>query len=123
MSFTREDIWSELAPLRYGETDGEDPLTAACLYHVERWEAYEAERREAMEASPAYAAVRREQWARANAKRKRKRRGLHLSNAERARWADLTSAGVMSAEDVSRETGVSVATAERIAQLSLEGVA
>lgn len=123
MSYSREDLYDELSPLRYGETGGVDPFTASCLYHVGRWEDYEEERRREMERNVAYALERRRQWARANAKRKHKRRGLHLTNADRVRLAQMTSAGGMTTEDVARETGVSVATAEAIGQLVIEGVA
>ncbi len=118
-----DEIQEMFAELSLGETGGVDGLTAACLYHTERWEDYEAERKAERERNPGFERHERERWARANANRKRKRRGLHLTNPERVRLADLTSAGDMTVEEVAKETGVSVATAQRLGQLALDGVA
>jgi len=116
----REEIAVMFAELSLGETGGVDGFTAACMYHTERWEDYEAERKAERERNPGFERHERERWARANATRKKKRRGLHLSNAERVRLADLTSADGMTAEQVAEEAGVSVATAQRIGQLGIE---
>ena len=118
-----DEIEAMFAELRHGETQGEDPFTHACRYHVDRWAEYEMERKQERERNPAFAQQERERWGRANATRKKKRRGLHLTNADRARLAEMTSAGSMTAEEVAKETGVSVATAQRIGQLALDGVA
>lgn len=120
MTWDSQEIADVFADLSLGETGGVDPLTAAALYHTERWEDYEEQRRMERERNAAFHRHELDRWRRANANRKRKRRGLHLSNTERVMYAEMTSAGDMTPEDVARETGCSVATAERLGQLVIE---
>lgn len=110
-----EEMFTELS---LAQTGGLDPLTYAGQQTVQRWDEYEADRKWWRENDAAYRRERMEQWAKANSNRKKKRRGLHLSNEDRARLADDIREG-RSLEDVSRETGVSVATAANIGQLHL----
>ncbi|HEU4614354.1 MAG TPA: hypothetical protein VFS15_19800 [Kofleriaceae bacterium] len=112
-----EEIAAEFAALLYGETGGADPLTYAAEQACARWHAYEAERSQRLERDPAARAARREQWARANAKRKRRRRGEHLTNADRVRLhEEVRRRGV---HGVAREEGLSMRTASRLGQLVL----
>ena len=115
-----EEIAAEFAALSYGETSGVDPITYAAEHACARWRAYEAERSQHLEHNPAARAERRMQWARANAKRKRKRRGEHLTNADRVRLhEEARRRGVY---EVAREEGLSVRTARRLGQLVLVGL-
>lgn len=113
-----DDVAIMFAALSTHETGGVDPLTFAAQYHVDRWAGYEQERRERREIDASFAGHERERWTRANANRKRKRRGLHLTNADRIVLADRLRAGV-AVDEVVRETGVSAATAGTIGQLVL----
>lgn len=113
-----EEIAEMFGELSLAETDGFDPISYAARCHVDRWKEYDEERRDRMEVDEAYARERREQWARANSKRKRKRRGEHLSNADRVKLADDIRAG-KEVREVAREHGLAISTAERIGQLVL----
>lgn len=124
MSFDPAEIAEMFAGLALSETDGQDLVTYTCEQTVSRWADYEAERTWWRENDEGYRRRRAEQWTRANVTRKRKRRGLHLSNAERAAWADRLARGEVTSAEVARETGMSEAVATNVGQLSLlEGVA
>lgn len=123
MSALRDECEAIFAGLTNAELDGFSSIEFACLYHVERWDTYEEKRRRERVRNPAFERHERERWARANARRKVKRRGLHLSNAERARLANDIREGCTTPAEVARVTGVSVSTAERIGQLVLWEVA
>lgn len=97
--------------------DGLDPLSYAAQYKVDDWHAYEERRAARMREDERYAAERAAQWQRANARRKRKRRGDFLSNAERVRLAD--EARERGERAVAEEHGLSVATASCVGQLVL----
>lgn len=114
-----EGIAAEFADLSLGETGGVDALTHHGLYSVRRWEEYEEHRREQLRNDPLFRMERRAQMKRANAKRKLKRRGVHLTNAERLSLANDIRRGVKTVREVCAETGVGVTTAERLGQLVL----
>ena len=118
-----EEVEALFGELSTAELDGFTVIEHAVLYHTERWDTYEVERKAERERNPAFAARERERWARANGRRKVKRRGHHLSNAQRLRAASDIREGRKTADEVARETGCSVATAERIGQLVLWEVA
>jgi len=118
VGFDPQEIAEMFSDLSLAQCDGWDPCTHAGLYSTNRWNDYDEERRRLRARDHAFDRHEHERWARANLTRKRKRRGLHLSNAERVRLADRVKGGTSLAE-VSRETGVSVTTAAAIGQLSL----
>ncbi len=106
------EMFDELAN---AECDGYDIVTYTALQTVDRWADYEADRKEWRESCPAFKAKEEQRWAKANVVRKRKRRGIHLSNKDRLR---LIESG-MSPEEISAETKCSVAVARGIGQMTL----
>lgn len=124
MSFDSDEIAEMFAGYALAETDGVDIVTYTCEQHVARWADYEADRSWWLENDVGFRRKRAEQWAKANDNRKRKRRGLHLTNADRVRWAEAVERGEVTSAEVARATGMSVATAGSVGQLDLlEGVA